>query len=128
MSRKLLICILGGILMGLWNPLVTLAEQDDDDGRHGLSPYGEFVWYTLAIVLSSLVMMPIIIMFPLEGGSGRSPGEVFGKYGSSPGACHVYALLGGFVWSVGTLTNAMAGAAEKPDGTSAMTSATSYAI
>lgn len=138
MARKLLICILGGLLMGLWNPLVALAEKDTGAGckeipatdcNFGLSPYGEFVWYTLAVLLSSAVMMPIIITCPLEGGEGRSPGEVFSKYGKSPGIGHICALLGGFVWSVGTLTNAMAGAAKDPKTHEpAMTSATSYAI
>merc|ERR1712232_202532 len=76
MTRKLLVCIIGGILLGLWNPLVTLAEKDP----HGLTPFGEFVFYTAAVFLSSLVLVPLVIVFPLEGGRGDSVGEVFSKW------------------------------------------------
>lgn len=117
MGRKLLVCVLGGILMSLWNPLVTLAERDP-----GLSPFGEFVLYTLATLLSSFVLCPLVIKFPLEGGPGQIVGAVLSQYKTSPGVCHLYGFLGGFIWAVGTLANAMAGASK------VLNSAESYAI
>eukprot|EP00450_Noctiluca_scintillans_P032727 CAMPEP_0194550054 /NCGR_PEP_ID=MMETSP0253-20130528/95518_1 /TAXON_ID=2966 /ORGANISM="Noctiluca scintillans" /LENGTH=516 /DNA_ID=CAMNT_0039397489 /DNA_START=86 /DNA_END=1637 /DNA_ORIENTATION=- len=117
MTRKLVVCIVGGILMGLWNPLVVLATNDP-----GLSPYGEFVFYSAAIAVTSLFLVPLIIAFPLEGGQGDSPGAVLSKWSSTPCVCHVYSFLGGFVWAFGTLFNAMAGNSKK------LSSAESYAI
>jgi hypothetical protein len=122
MTRKLVICIGGGILMGLWNPLVALAEKD------GLSPYGEFVVFTLAIVLSSFVLIPLIIAVPLEGFKGQAVGPVLAAWSKTPFICHIYALLGGLVWSIGTLANATAGVSEDASGTAVMNGATSYAI
>lgn len=123
MARKLAICIVGGIFMGSWNPLVSLAERDD-----GLSPYGEFVFYCLAVILSSLVLIPLIIAFPMEGLKGQAVKSVLAMYGKTPLVCHIYALLGGFVWSIGTLANALAGAAVDSAGKVVMNSATSFAI
>lgn len=122
MLRKLVICIIGGIVMGCWNPMVALSEKD------GLSPYGEFFFFSLAILLSSLVLMPLIIAYPLEGHGGKPVFSVLAQCTKTPTICHLYGLLGGLVWSVGTLTNGMAGAATASDGTPVMTSATSYAI
>lgn len=127
MSRKLVICIVGGVVMGCWNPMVALSEQDEGESP-GLTPYGEFFFFSLAILLSSLVLMPLIIAYPLEGSGGKPVMSVLAKFAKTPAVCHLYGLLGGFVWSVGTLTNAMAGSAETSDGKSVMTSATSYAI
>lgn len=123
MTRKLIICIGGGILMGCWNPLVTLAEKDD-----GLSPYGEFVFYCLAVVLSSFVLIPLVIAVPMEGFKGQAVGPVLATWSKTPLLCHIYALLGGFVWSIGTLANATAGVSKDADGKSVMNSATSFAI
>lgn len=123
MTRKLVICIGGGILMGCWNPLVVSAESDG-----GLTPYGEFVVYTLAVVLSSFVFIPMIIAFPMEGFKGQAVGSVLATWSKTPLICHIYALLGGFVWSVGTLTNATAGVSEDINGNPMMAGATSYAI
>lgn len=123
MTRKLVICIGGGILMGLWNPLVALAERDD-----GLSPYGEFVIFSFAIALSSFVLIPLIIAVPLEGFKGQAVGPVFAAWSKTPFICHIYALLGGLVWSIGTLANATAGVSEDAKGNTVMNPATSYAI
>merc|ERR1712224_95973 len=122
-TRKLVICIGGGILMGCWNPLVALAEKDD-----GLSPYGEFVVFALAIALSSFVFIPMIIAVPMEGFKGQAVGPVLSTWSKTPMICHIYALLGGFVWSVGTLANATAGVSQDADAKPVMNSATSYAI
>jgi len=126
MTRKLTICIVGGIIMGCWNPLVSLAQKDFPE--KGLSPYGEFVVYTLAVVLSSAVLIPLIIAYPMEGFKGQAVGSVLATYGKTPLQCHIYALLGGFVWSVGTLANAMAGDSVDLIGTPVMNAATSFAI
>lgn len=124
MTRKLTICIGGGILMGCWNPLVSLAEKGDD----GLSPYGEFVFYCLAIVLSSTVLIPLIIAVPMEGFQGQAVGPVLRAWSKTPAVCHIYAFLGGFVWSVGTWANATAGSSKDANDVSVMNGATSFAI
>jgi glucose uptake protein len=128
MMRKLVICIGGGILMGCWNPLVVLAEDNCNGQCAGLSPYGEFVFYCLAVVLSSFVLIPLVIAVPMEGFKGQAVGPVLATWSKTPLLCHIYALLGGFVWSVGTWANATAGVSEDKDNNSVMNGATSFAI
>lgn len=104
MTRKVAVCILGGVLMGCWNPIVALAGEDP-----GLSPYASFVLFTAAIALSGMVLLPLVIAFPLEGGPGDSVREVLGKWTRTPAVCHAYGFLGGAVWALGTLANVVAG-------------------
>lgn len=115
--RKILVCIIGGILMGLWNPLVTLAEKSP-----GLSAYGELFLFTLATLSSSLVLLPTILTWPIEGGASVSIIAVLGEYRQVPLQAHCWSIVGGAVWSVGTLANAVAGSS------GVLSSAESYAI
>eukprot|EP00929_Paragymnodinium_shiwhaense_P046206 TRINITY_DN23524_c0_g1_i2.p1 TRINITY_DN23524_c0_g1~~TRINITY_DN23524_c0_g1_i2.p1 ORF type:complete len:251 (-),score=50.22 TRINITY_DN23524_c0_g1_i2:63-815(-) len=117
MVRKLSVCIVGGVLMSLWNPLVTLAEKD-----HGLSPYGELTFYTLALLLSTFVFLPLLLRWPLEGGKGTPVSQVIAEFRKVPRAAHLYSFLGGFIWCFGTLSNAVAG------DSGVLPSAASYAI
>lgn len=116
-ARKVVVCIVGGILMGLWNPLVTLAEKDG-----GLSPYGEFVFYTLATLLSSSVFVPLVLVCPIDGGKPVAIRDALAEYSRAPRSFHVWSLLGGLFWAMGTLANAVAGASGH------LSSAESYAI
>lgn len=117
MTRKLLICIAGGVLMSCWNYFTTLAESDP-----GLTPFGEFFFYTLAVFLSSLLVVPLMILYPVEGTRGEAVGLVLAQYPKAPGVCQVYGLLSGVVWACGTMANAVAGASPS------MSPAESYAI
>lgn len=116
-TRKVLVCVIGGVLMGLWNPLVTLAEEDP-----GLSAYGELTIYTFATMLSSLFLIPLILTWPLEGGASTPVSAVLSEYKDVPMKAHAWSLFGGAVWCLGTLANAVAGSS----GT--LSSAESYAI
>lgn len=116
-TRKVLVCVIGGVLMGLWNPLVTLSEE-----APGLSAYGELTIYTFATMLSSLVLIPLILTWPLEGGASTPVGAVLSEYKAVPMKAHAWSLVGGAVWCLGTLANAVAGNSK------ILSSAESYAI
>jgi len=118
LARKLVVCIVGGILMGLWNPLVALAEAGD----HGVSPYSNLIFYTLAVFLSSLAIAPLIIMYPIEGGKGSEVSSALYEYRTANRVLHVYGFAGGLIWCLGTLANAVAG------NSGILSSAESYAI
>uniref|UniRef100_A0A7S4V549 EamA domain-containing protein n=1 Tax=Alexandrium monilatum TaxID=311494 RepID=A0A7S4V549_9DINO len=103
-ARRLSVCLVGGVLMGLWNPLVTLAEKDG-----GLSSYTEMVFFTLAVFLSSLAFLPIFLTWPLEGGAGVPLSTAVREYCLQPPRAHALPALGGFIWALGSLANAVAG-------------------
>jgi len=117
MTRKLSVCLVGGVLMSLFNPLVTLAEKDG-----GLSPYTEFIFFTLAALIASIALVPLILIFPIEGGKGVSLSAALQEYRRIPAIAHVIAAVGSAVWCLGTLTNAIAG------DSGVLSSAESYSI
>jgi len=108
-ARKLTVCIVGGILMSFWGPLLNIAIQGDD----GVTPFTGFIFYTGAVVVSNFVLIPAIIVYPLEGGTGKVVGEVLSGYRKAPAAEHMWTFISGFVWACGTLANTVAGA--QPD-------------
>lgn len=108
MARKLLVCIVGGLIMSCWSPFVTLATKTDGDNL-GLTPFTEFIFFTLAVLVTNFALVPMIISCPIEGGAGKPVMEVLSGYSKVPAMAHFWSLLGGFAWSVGTCANAVAG-------------------
>merc|ERR1719265_948153 len=117
MIHKVLVCVVGGILMGLWNPLVALAEKNP-----GLSAYGELSVYSAMVFCSSLVLLPAILRCPIDGARPVDVGLVLSEYKQVPTKAHLWSFFGGAVWTAGTLANAVAG------DSGVLSSAESYAI
>jgi glucose uptake protein len=126
MARKLATCIVGGVLMSCWNPLVSLALGDDKNP--GLSSYGELTLFTLAVVLSSMILLPIILTYPIEGGESTEVSRVIGEYRDVPFKAHFWSFAGGAIWCLGTLSNAVAGNSKSASGDAILSLAESYAI
>eukprot|EP00933_Yihiella_yeosuensis_P046058 TRINITY_DN41525_c0_g1_i1.p1 TRINITY_DN41525_c0_g1~~TRINITY_DN41525_c0_g1_i1.p1 ORF type:complete len:406 (+),score=82.06 TRINITY_DN41525_c0_g1_i1:118-1335(+) len=123
---KLGVCLLGGLFMSLWNPLQASAQKGFSDSvkaglpEEGLSPYGAFFFFSVGIAGSTIFLVPLVLAFPLDR-APRTPLSLACKeYRSAPLSLHLYGLIGGFVWAVGTLSNAVSG--------QGLSSAASYAI
>lgn len=113
-SRKsIVVCVISGVLMGLWAPFSTRAMT------HGnpLGPYAVVVFLTFGALLSCLIWNIYFMRKPLVGAP-----VAFSGFFSAPVTGHVLGLLGGFIWTTGTVLNL---AASKYPGASV---ATSYAI
>jgi glucose uptake protein len=99
-SRKgLMICIVSGILMGLWAPFMTHAMTRGN----ALGPYSGAVFLTLGALLSCFIWNVYFMKHPLVG---EPVG--FSGFFRAPASGHVLGLLGGFVWGVGTVFNLVA--------------------
>jgi len=108
--RGSLVCIVSGLLMGVFAPLITKATQ----GNHpdpsmlvspgALSPYTAAVCMTLGAFLCCFVFNPILMRKPLVG----TPVSISG-YISAPANYHALGLLGGAIWGTGTVLNFVAG-------------------
>jgi glucose uptake protein len=113
-SRKsIVICVVSGVLMGLWSPLVTYGTTRGN----ALSPYSSVVFLTLGALLSCFIWNVIFMKWPL---AGEPVG--FGGFFTAPASGHLLGLLGGLVWGTGTVFNVVAGKSDS------MSFATSYAI
>jgi glucose uptake protein len=99
-SRKgIVICVVSGVLMGLWAPFSTRALTHGNS----LSPYGVVVFLTLGALLSCFIWNPYFMQNPLVG----EPVS-FGGFFRAPVSGHVLGLLGGFIWTTGTVFSLVA--------------------
>ena len=100
-SRKsIVICVVSGVLMGLWNPFVAYGATRGN----ALTPYSSVVFLTLGALLSCFIWNLYFMKRPLVG---EPVG--FGGFFSGPPAGHLLGLFGGAVWGVGTVFNVVAG-------------------
>jgi glucose uptake protein len=102
-SRKsIVICVISGVLMGLWNPFVAYGATRGNV----LTPYGSVVFLTLGALLSCFIWNLYFMKHPLLG---EPVG--FGGFFTGPPSGHLLGLLGGCIWGVGTVFNVVAGKA-----------------
>jgi len=102
-SRKsIVLCVVSGVLMGLWNPFVAYGATRGN----ALTPYSSVVFLTFGALLSCFVWNLYFMKKPLVG----EPVS-FGGFFSGPPSGHLLGLFGGFVWGVGTVFNVVAGKA-----------------
>ncbi len=102
-SRKsIIVCIVSGVLMGLWNPFVAYGATRGN----ALTPYSSVVFLTLGALLSCFVWNLYFMKRPLLG----EPVS-FGGFFKGPLSGHLLGLLGGGIWGIGTVFNVVAGKA-----------------
>jgi glucose uptake protein len=100
-SRKsIIVCIVSGVLMSLWNPLVAYSATRGTP----LTPYSSVVFLTLGALLSCFIWNIYFMKRPLVG----EPVSFAGFF-SGPPSGHLLGLLGGVIWGVGTVFNVVAG-------------------
>lgn len=100
-SRKsIVICIVSGVLMGLWSPFTTYGTTRGN----ALSPYSSAVFLTLGALLSCFIWNLYFMKKPL---AGKPVG--FDGFFTAPASGHLLGLLGGLVWGTGTVFNIVAG-------------------
>jgi glucose uptake protein len=99
-KKSIIVCVVSGVLMGLWAPFATRAMT------HGnpLGPYSIAVFLTLGALLSCFIWNIYFMKKPLVG----EPVS-FAGYFSGPMSGHVLGLLGGFIWGTGMVFNLVAG-------------------
>lgn len=96
-SRKsIVVCIISGILMGLWAPFVTHAMTQGNT----LGPYSIGVLLTLGALLSCFIWNIYFMKNPLVGEPVN-----FSGFFRGPASGHVLGVLGGVIWGTGTVFN-----------------------
>ncbi len=100
LSRKgVIICVVSGVLMGLFAPFVTRAMT----ASHPLTPYTVAVFFTLGAFICCFFFNTYLMKKPLLG---EPIG--FSGYRSAPASYHAFGLLGGMIWSIGMVFNFVA--------------------
>jgi glucose uptake protein len=98
-KKSIIVCVVSGVLMGLWAPFVARAMTNGNT----LGPYSIAVFLTLGALLSCAIWNVYFMKHPLVG----EPVS-FAGYFSGPMSGHALGLLGGFVWGIGMVFNLVA--------------------
>jgi glucose uptake protein len=93
-----------GVLMGLFYPLVEMSKQGD----LGLGPYAAAFFFALGVLVSTPVFNLFFMNLPVEGDPVG-----FRDYFSGTSRQHALGVLGGIIWSIGTISNFVAASAPK---------------
>ncbi len=97
--KSIVVCIISGVLMGLFAPFVTRALT----GERPLGPYSLGVFFTLGALLSCFIVNIYFMHRPLAG----EPVSFAGFFSASA-RDHALGLAGGCIWGVGTVFNFVA--------------------
>ncbi len=98
-KKSIGVCVVSGVLMGLWAPFVARAMTNGNT----LGPYSIAVFLTLGALLSCFIWNIYFMKHPLVG---EPVG--FGGFFRSPASGHLLGLLGGFIWGTGMVFNLVA--------------------
>jgi len=98
-KKSIIVCVVSGVLMGLWAPFVARAMTRGNT----LGPYSIAVFLTLGALLSCLIWNIYFMKRPLVG----EPVSFAGFF-SGPISGHALGLLGGFIWGIGMVFNLVA--------------------
>jgi glucose uptake protein len=98
-KKSIIVCIVSGVLMGLWAPLVTHAMTQGST----LGPYSVAIFLTLGALLSCFVWNIYFMKRPLVG----EPVSFSGFF-RGPASGHMLGLLGGVIWGTGMVFNLVA--------------------
>jgi glucose uptake protein len=102
-SRKsIIICVVSGVLMGLWSPFTTYGTTRGN----ALTPYSSCVFLTFGALLSCFLWNIYFMKRPL---AGEPVG--FGGFFTAPASGHLLGLAGGIIWGLGAVFNVVAGKA-----------------
>src|SRR5712671_366145 len=98
-KKSIIVCVVSGVLMGLWAPFVAHAMT------HGntLGPYSIAVFLTLGALLSCSIWNIYFMKKPLVGEPVN-----FSGYFRGPMSGHLLGLLGGVIWGTGMVFNLVA--------------------
>jgi glucose uptake protein len=98
-SKSIVVCIVSGVLMGLWAPFVARAMTRGST----LGPYSIAVFLTLGALLSCFIWNIYFMKKPLVGEPVN-----FGGFFRAPASGHLLGLLGGVIWGTGMVFNLVA--------------------
>jgi glucose uptake protein len=98
------LAIIGGILMGMFYPLVVIGMTGDK----GLGPYAGAFAFGLGVLVSVFFYNLYFLKFPIDG-----PRLRFGDYLQGNALFHFLGIIGGVMWIIGSLSNWVAASAPK---------------
>ncbi len=103
-TRGILLSLIAGLLMGSFYPLVAKSMEAAPGGQSAPGPYAIAFFFVLGVLISTVPANLILMRWPLDG----KPPVDGGAYWKAPIGWHLAGLLGGMIWSTGTIANFVA--------------------
>jgi len=103
-SKGVTLAVFAGIILGGMMPLVELSREGD----MGLSPYATVLFFAVGVFLTSLLIIPFVMNFPIEG----EPLE-FKRYSTGTKGQHLLGFLGGTILIGGLAARVLSGSVPK---------------
>jgi glucose uptake protein len=100
--KGVLLCLIGGLLMGLFKPLLATATVGDT----GLGPYSMSLLFCIGVAGSAFVFNLFLMNLPIQG----SPLEILDYFRGRPRQ-HAFGILAGLVWAAGAIGSYVAASA-----------------
>jgi len=97
-TKGIVLSLLCGVFMGVFYPFVAKALSTDDPGH--LGPYSVAFVFAIGVLVSNLPLNYAFMRHPVNG-----PPVVFADYFSARATYHLWGLLGGIIWMVGSISN-----------------------
>jgi len=92
----ILLSLACGVLMGLFYPFFAKSLA----GPGNLTPYSGFFVFSIGSIVGTVPVIAYLMRRPVRGKPVRAA-----QYFSMPGHWHLFGILGGVIWSVGTMFN-----------------------
>jgi glucose uptake protein len=100
MMRKFIICLVGGLLLGLSN--IGVVNATSPSGSCGMTAPANQTFFSIGVFLSSAVLVPLSVWFPVEGGAATTTlSELAALYRRACAKDHALAVLGGILLCLG---------------------------
>lgn len=103
-SKGITLSVLCGLLMGCFYPFIEMSREGD----LGLSPYGVLFFFALGLLVSSMLLIPFLMNFPIEGTVVEWKHYRHGAF-----KVHLLGLIGGAIWMAGLTANVLASSVPK---------------
>merc|ERR1712232_1180364 len=111
--RKMVVTVVSGALMSFWSPLSVLAINSDlKNAGLPMTPYGEYLIFCFALMLSTLMLVPAILAYPLEGGAAMPFAPAVRAFRDVPLSTHGLCLAAGVIWGIGGNANIVGAASQ----------------
>jgi len=102
-TKGILVSVLAGIGIGVFYPLIAKALK----GENHLGPYTVMFVFALGILACTIPVNYAFMRRPVSG-----PPVRMGEYFRGAGTLHLWGVLGGTIWGVGTISNFVASYAQ----------------
>ena len=104
-TKGIIVSLISGVLMGAFYPFVQIAMSDEG---MALSAYTAGFFFAIGVLVSTVVIVPIFMNFPLH----EQPVE-FKAYFAGSRKQHLLGVIGGMIWFAGMIANLASSATPK---------------